>query len=578
MKKVQKPNVYLACNAFWVIVFMLLTFGFQVSRVEAQGVKINNATLKPSGNIKIVVKDGDLINNGIYATASETFTFTGTQAVVVSGTASTTFANLTLNNEAGLTLENDVSISGMLEFLNGKVSTGDHLMTMGPVGTFSNTSSTGYIEGKLAHSFSAPCAKHFPIGKEGAYRPLTLKFSALTGISVVQAEQFETPLTGDLPENTTLMTTGRHWKLTQAGGSGMEYFITLDPTDYSPARPVVMLKQDEGTIGSSDATTPEYTNASPFNTFSEFGLGEVCKNPDDGGNIAGEQYSCNSFDPDEITSTELPSGNTGELDYQWQQSITGSTTGFEIIEGATGASYDPGSIAQTTWFRRLAKVSCKVDWDGYAVSNVVKMTIDVTPPWATAKNNTVELNPYGTYILEATDVLSAWGDSETSVTSIVMNPPSVSCAHLGQTIAVAVTVEDECGNPTTVYSDITVAEGMAIPDPWLNANTHTSAGGTATYSYCDSEGTFRLSATGKSTTTSDVFHFVYQEELCSDQATVIARLAEVENGGWGGVMMRENTTPGAKTILFKTRLYNPNVIIGYRTTTNKSMRNLSQVA
>ncbi|MBE0639481.1 MAG: T9SS type A sorting domain-containing protein, partial [Bacteroidales bacterium] len=47
---------------------------------------------------------------------------------------------------------------------------------------------------------------------------------------------------------------------------------------------------------------------------------------------------------------------------------------------------------------------------------------------------------------------------------------------------------------------------------------------------------------------------------------------------WGGVMMRENTTPGAKTILFKTRLYNPNVIIGYRTTTNKSMRNLSQVA
>ncbi|MBE0637600.1 MAG: T9SS type A sorting domain-containing protein, partial [Bacteroidales bacterium] len=43
-------------------------------------------------------------------------------------------------------------------------------------------------------------------------------------------------------------------------------------------------------------------------------------------------------------------------------------------------------------------------------------------------------------------------------------------------------------------------------------------------------------------------------------------------------MMRENTTPGAKTILFKTRLYNPNVIIGYRTTTNKSMRNLSQVA
>jgi hypothetical protein len=85
-----------------------------------------------------------------------------------------------------------------------------------------------------------------------------------------------------------------------------------------------------------------------------------------------------------------------------------------------------------------------------------------------------------------------------------------------------------------------------------------------------------LTATGQSTTTNDVHHFVYQE-LCGN-GTVIARLDEVENGGWAGVMMRESNSSGAKAILFKTRLYNPNVIIGYRTTTNKSMRNASQVA
>ncbi|MBE0639394.1 MAG: T9SS type A sorting domain-containing protein [Bacteroidales bacterium] len=141
---------------------------------------------------------------------------------------------------------------------------------------------------------------------------------------------------------------------------------------------------------------------------------------------------------------------------------------------------------------------------------------------------------------------------------------------------------DKSGVGTVESNPVTITIHSAndyfeIPNPWLAANTHASANGTSVYAPCNNDGTFLLTATGKSTTTSDVFHFVYQE-LCSTQATVIAHLDEVENGGWGGVMMRENTTPGAKTILFKTRLYNPNVIIGYRTTTNKSMRNLSQVA
>ncbi|MBE0637140.1 MAG: T9SS type A sorting domain-containing protein, partial [Bacteroidales bacterium] len=111
---------------------------------------------------------------------------------------------------------------------------------------------------------------------------------------------------------------------------------------------------------------------------------------------------------------------------------------------------------------------------------------------------------------------------------------------------------------------------------WVNNNTHASANGTAIYSPCDDDGTFMLTATGKSTTTNDVYHFVHQQ-LCGN-GTVIARLDEVQNGGWAGVMMRESNAPNAKTVLFKTRLYNPNVIVGYRTSTGSSMRNLSQVA
>jgi hypothetical protein len=184
----------------------------------------------------------------------------------------------------------------------------------------------------------------------------------------------------------------------------------------------------------------------------------------------------------------------------------------------------------------------------------------------------------GSYTLAADDVLSDYNDDFTAKQDItvMMNPGTFSCSEAGQTFQVIINLEDECGNPTTVYSDITVMEGDALPAPWVNSNTHTSANGTANYSPWTPDGTFCLTATGQSTTTNDVFHFVYQQ-LCGN-GTVIARLAEVENGGWAGVMMRESNAPNAKTVLFKTRLYNPNVLIGYRTTTGSSMRNMSQVA
>jgi len=113
---------------------------------------------------------------------------------------------------------------------------------------------------------------------------------------------------------------------------------------------------------------------------------------------------------------------------------------------------------------------------------------------------------------------------------------------------------------------------------WLIANTSPSAAGNTQFFPGANwqQDVFQLKATGQSTTSNDVMHFVYQQ-LCGN-GTVIARLDDIQNGGWAGVMMRESNSPGAKTILFKTRLYNPNVFIGYRTTTNKNMVNLSQVA
>jgi len=208
-------------------------------------------------------------------------------------------------------------------------------------------------------------------------------------------------------------------------------------------------------------------------------------------------------------------------------------------------------------------------------SNVVKITVDEVDPVAVAKTGViVTLDPTGNYTILEEDVLVSKSDAGVGIESVTITPNSVNCADIGQK-TITVTVTDSCGNQTEVTPQITVVEGTALLPPWVNANTAPAASGTATYSPCTANGTFKLKATGKSTTTNDVMHFVY--DTIGTVATIIARLDDIDNGGYAGVMIRESLSPSAKTILFKTLLFNPNVYVGYRTTTGQAMRNLSQV-
>ncbi|MBE0636937.1 MAG: HYR domain-containing protein, partial [Bacteroidales bacterium] len=322
-------------------------------------------------------------------------------------------------------------------------------------------------------------------------------------------------------------------------------------------------------------------------------LQACCANPADGGEIASSQTICIGYVPSSFTSISVPTVFTGDLEYQWQISTVSPI--FVDIPGAVSETYTHvGTVTQTTWFRRLVRVTCETAWmesntlqvdvdplskggaispaasvvcsgvsqeltlsgqvgvilkwqlsiDGESWDDVfytgeiysatvtqtthfravvqsgvcdpvnsasATVTVDTNPPYATAQNSIVDLDASGQYNLVANDVLSDYGDYETSVVSITITPSTFNCSHLGQTITVEVVLEDECGNSTTVYSDITVEQGSALLPPWVNNNTHASANGTAIYSPCDDDGTFMLTATGKSTTTNDVYHFVHQQ-------------------------------------------------------------------
>jgi hypothetical protein len=83
---------------------------------------------------------------------------------------------------------------------------------------------------------------------------------------------------------------------------------------------------------------------------------------------------CVTGDPANITgSTPSGGGNVGSFSYVWLSSTDGNN--FSIIPGATGTSYNPGVVTQTTYFRRVvSKGSCNSD-----ESNIILISINQSP-------------------------------------------------------------------------------------------------------------------------------------------------------------------------------------------------------
>lgn len=91
-----------------------------------------------------------------------------------------------------------------------------------------------------------------------------------------------------------------------------------------------------------------------------------------GGTIASAQTICSGSTPSTLTSSVAASGGTGTTTYQWQSSPDGIT--WTNISGATGATYSPGSLTATTYYRRIATNTC-----GSANSNTIIITVNSLP-------------------------------------------------------------------------------------------------------------------------------------------------------------------------------------------------------
>ena len=99
-----------------------------------------------------------------------------------------------------------------------------------------------------------------------------------------------------------------------------------------------------------------------------------CDNVIDGGIICCAQTGCGNFDPAPLTSTTNPTGGSGTLDVMWKRRSASTGMLYQTILGATGLSYDPGIITETTYYKRFSRRSGCVDYVGESNEIMVGVT------------------------------------------------------------------------------------------------------------------------------------------------------------------------------------------------------------
>ena len=216
---------------------------------------------------------------------------------------------------------------------------------------------------------------------------LVMNFTAKSGTDTIVASRIDT-LANVSPTGVSTAFNSQYWVVKQFGGGTFTANLTftlsedlLSADESSPSSILLYARADNSdaswTLLTSASSVNAANNTATFNGitgFSQFMVAREGVNPTNGGTIAGDQTGCNPFDPTAFTSTALPTGQSGTLEYKWQQSTTSSSAGFSDIAGSNAATYDAGSLTQTTWYKRLARVSCKTDWTGAAESNVLQIS------------------------------------------------------------------------------------------------------------------------------------------------------------------------------------------------------------
>lgn len=211
---------------------------------------------------------GNTTNNGTFTATNGLTDFRSANAQSISGSGTTTFYNLRLNNSntSGITLFKPITTSATLTFLNGILTTtSSNILNMSAGSVASGAYNSSFVNGPLTKTGSTDFI--FPVGKDNVYRPISA--TSLTGSETFTAEYFHADPNG-VPYDVTLKDAalddiGRceYWILNRAGAVNANVTLSWDTyscgvtslPDLSVARWNGTMWKDHGNGGTTGTTT-----------------------------------------------------------------------------------------------------------------------------------------------------------------------------------------------------------------------------------------------------------------------------------------------------------------------------------
>ncbi|KAF0197149.1 MAG: hypothetical protein FD166_2108 [Bacteroidetes bacterium] len=308
-----------------VIISSTGTITLNAAKVIAGPLTIDNgATLSVGGSNYALSIGGDFSNSGTFTEGSGTVTLNGSLLQNLEGSSATDFNNLTLNNSSGMIISGsaNITVSGVLSFVSGKITTGNNTLILGSSSTVSGADALCYINGNLQKIIGASTAsKTFEIGDADNYTPVTVTFTGTTN-NGGNITAFTTP--SDHPQSGSsiidpAMSVNRYWTLTNSGVTGFTScgatfsFVAgdLDPgADYTYfiLGNYVTSTWTYPTTGTRTATSVQ---ASGISTFGDFQIGQ-CYPPSQPSTIAGNPTPCENSTDQNYTVT-----NVSGITYTW---------------------------------------------------------------------------------------------------------------------------------------------------------------------------------------------------------------------------------------------------------------------
>ncbi len=218
-----KPETNSTANIKLISLYVDVNKTFDVRSISGTTGDSRNVYL--SGNMDGI---NALFTDGNYISRSSTLVLQGGEPQQIAGSEIVTVYNFNIDNNYGVTLNQELDISNNLSLTNGIIYTANAYPIVLLSGATSDVGSiSSYVEGTFNQIVATTLSQTliFPIGKDGAFRLMTLDVTHNTSASVTySAEMFNNSprnLNYSLPSGVDKVSNVRYFQLNRSGASNL---------------------------------------------------------------------------------------------------------------------------------------------------------------------------------------------------------------------------------------------------------------------------------------------------------------------------------------------------------------------